>query len=218
LECDRESAFGGVLLLNRKITIDLAKKISQSFFELIIAPEYDLKSLDILKLKKNLIILKNKNIKKNKKEFRSTIFGTLYQETDKTKIDKKFVRLVTNKKTTKSMLDDLIFSLKVSKHLKSNAIVLSRNKQTVGLSCGQTSRIEAVKLAIKKMNANFKINKVVCASDGFFPFTDSVQLLNKSNCKVIAQPAGSVNDRKVINYSIKNQLSLYFCKNRLFKH
>ena len=104
------------------------------------------------------------------------------------------------------------------KHLKSNAIVLTKNKQTIGLGSGQTNRIDALNTAIKNKKLYFGNRSFVCASDGFFPFTDSIRLLNKNNCKVIAQPSGSISDFNVINYAIKEKISLYFIKNRLFKH
>ena len=126
--------------------------------------------------------------------------------------------LVSNKKGSAKSIDDLIFSLKVAKHLKSNAIVLSRNKQTLGLGHGHTNRVDALYHAIKNMNKYFNKGIFVCASDGFFPFVDSINLLNKNGCNAVAQPAGSINDNVVISFSIKNKISLYFTKNRLFKH
>ena len=111
-----------------------------------------------------------------------------------------------------------IFALKVVKHLKSNAVVLTRNKQTIGLGHGQTNRVDALNSAIRNMNKYFKKGKFVCASDGFFPFVDSINILNRNGCKTLAQPSGSINDDLIISYSIKNKISLYFTKNRLFKH
>ena len=125
---------------------------------------------------------------------------------------------MSKKKSSNKSINDLIFSLKVVKHLKSNAIVLSRNKQTLGLGHGQTNRVDALKAAIKNMNKYFRKGFFVCASDGFFPFTDSINLLNKNGCHVVVQPSGSINDKRVIAFSIKNKISLYFSKNRLFKH
>ena len=126
--------------------------------------------------------------------------------------------LVTKKKASTKSVNDLIFSLKVAKHLKSNAIVLSRNKQTLGLGHGHTNRVDALYNAIKNMNKYFKKGTFVCASDGFFPFIDSINILNRNGCNAVAQPGGSINDKVIISYSIKNKISLYFTKNRLFKH
>jgi len=217
-ESDPKSAFGGIILLNRKVSYKLAKRIFKNFYEMIAASDYDQAAIKMLEKKKNLILLKIPNIKKKTIEYRSTLFGDLYQTTDLDPINKKFLSLVSKKKGSKKSIDDLIFSLKIVKHLKSNAIVLSRNKQTLGLGHGQTNRVDALNLSIKNMNKYFKKGKFVCVSDGFFPFTDSINLLNKNSCNVVAQPSGSINDKIIISYSIRNKISLYFIKNRLFKH
>ena len=106
--------------------------------------------------------------------------------------------------------------MKVAKHLKSNAVVLSGNKQTLGVGHGQTNRVDALKFALKNMKKYFKKRFFVCASDGFFPFTDSINLLNKNGCNVVAQPSGSINDKIVVSFCIKNKISLYFTTNRIF--
>ena len=217
-ESDPKSAFGGIILLNRKVTSRLAKKIYNNFYEMIVALDFNQDALKILRKKKNLIILKIPNIKRSSLEYRSTLFGDLFQTTDLNSINRKFLNLVSTKKGSTKSIDDLIFSLKVAKHLKSNAIVLSRNKQTLGLGHGHTNRVDALYSAIKNMNKYFKKGAFVCASDGFFPFLDSINLLNRNKCNAIAQPGGSINDKVIISFSIKNKISLYFTKNRLFKH
>ncbi len=217
-ESDPKSAFGGIILLNRKVTSRLAIKICKNFYEMIVALDFDRDALKILERKKNLIILKIPNIKKTVLEYRSTIFGDLYQTRDLDPINRKFLRLVSKKKGSTKTIDDLIFSLKVAKHLKSNTVVLSRNKQTLGLGHGHTNRVDALYYAIKNMNKYFKKGNFVCASDGFFPFVDSINLLNRNRCNAVAQPGGSINDKKIISFSIKNKISLYFTRNRLFKH
>ena len=215
---DPKSAFGGIILVNKKINLHLAKKIYKRFFEMVVAPSFDKNAIILLKQKKNLILLKIPNIKKQNIEYKSTLFGDLYQTKDLTPINKNFISLVSNLNTSSNLMEDLIFSLKVAKHLKSNAVVLSRNKQTIGLGQGQTNRVDALKFAIKNKNLYFKKKNFVCASDGFFPFTDSIKILNKNGCRVIAQPGGSIKDNHIILFSIKNKISLYFIKNRLFKH
>ena len=217
-ESDPKSAFGGIILLNRKVTSRLAIKICKNFYEIIVALDFDRDALKILERKKNLIILKIPNIKKTVLEYRSTIFGDLYQTRDLDPITRKFLRLVSKKKGSTKSINDLIFSLKVAKHLKSNTVVLSRNKQTLGLGHGHTNRVDALYYAIKNMNKYFKKGNFVCASDGFFPFVDSINLLNRNGCNAVAQPGGSINDKKIISFSIKNKISLYFTRNRLFKH
>ncbi|MAJ85393.1 MAG: hypothetical protein CL687_00260 [Candidatus Pelagibacter sp.] len=217
-ESDPKSAFGGIIFLNREVNLNLAKKIKEKFFEMIVSVNFKKDALDLLKTKKNLILIKIPNLKKYTHDYRSTIFGDLYQSVDLTPINKKFLTLVSNKKATLATMEDLVFSLKVVKHLKSNAIALSKDKQTVGLGHGQTNRVDALNFAIKNKNKYFKNKSFVCASDGFFPFTDSIKLLSKKGCKVIAQPNGSINDNKIIEFANNNKISLYFIKNRLFKH
>ena len=218
IEADKKSAFGGIVFFNRKVSKRLAKKISSIFLEVIVAPDYENEAFNTLSKKKNMILLKIKKFKIPEKEFRSTLFGTIYQNINSNKINKNFFKLVAYKSVSKKILDDLVFSARVAKHLKSNAIVLSKNKQTIGLGCGQTNRVDSLNIAIKKNKSNFNIKNFVCVSDGFFPFTDSLKLLNINNCKVIAQPFGSIGDENNISYANKNRLSLYSLKNRLFKH
>ncbi len=215
---DPKSAFGGIILLNRKVKSKLAKKIFKNFYEMVVALDFDKDARKILGKKTNLILLKLPHIIKSKVQYRSTLFGDLYQTADLEPIDKKFIKLASKKKASTNSINDLIFSLKVAKHLKSNAVVLSRNKQTLGLGHGQTNRVDALNIAIKNMNKYFKKKFFVCASDGFFPFTDSMSILNKNRCSVLAQPPGSINDQLIVSFSIKNKISLYFTKNRLFKH
>ena len=215
---DSKSAFGGIIFLNRKVNLNLAKIIYKFFFEMVVAPDFDQASFNLLKKKKNLILLKTPKIKNESTEYRSTLFGNLYQTKDFTSINKKFLTLASDKKTSTKLIDDLVFSLKVVKHLKSNAIVLTSNKQTVGLGLGQTNRVDALKFAIKNKQTYFKNKSFVCASDGFFPFTDSLKLLNLNGCYALAQPSGSINDDKIISFSNKKNMPLYFIKNRLFKH
>ena len=112
----------------------------------------------------------------------------------------------------------MIFALKVVKHLKSNAIVLSHNLQTVGIGCGQTNRVDSLEIALRRYKNKFKSKNFVCASDGFFPFTDSLKILKKNKCNVVGQPSGSINDNKNINFANKNKITLYHINNRLFKH
>ena len=174
--------------------------------------------MKIYKINLRLILLKIPKIKKQNIEYRSPLLGDLYQTKDLTPINKRFLNLVSVKIASLKSIDDLIFSLKVAKHLKSNAVVLSKNKQTLGLGHGQTNRFDALNSAMRNMKKYFKTKSFVCASDGFFPFTDSIKLLNKNGCNVVAQPKGSINDKKIISFSIENKISLYFIKNRLFKH
>ena len=217
-KCDEKSAFGGVVLMNRKINIELANKLSKFFFEIIVATDFDRLALEKLKEKKKLVLLKINNLNYERTDYKSTIFGKLYKRYSLDLINKNFIKSVSKKKASEKIIKDLLFSLKVVKHLKSNAIVLSKDKQTIGLGIGQTNRVDSLKIAISNMKTNFKSKDFVCASDGFFPFTDSLKILLKHNCKCLGQPSGSINDEKIIKYASEKDLPIYFIKNRLFKH
>jgi len=219
LQSDPISAFGGVVVFNKKINKLLAKKINNMFFEAVVAPKIDNDSLEALSTKKKLIIIDSKDLKnKNKKVFKSVNSGALYQEENNYKITKSKIKLVSNKSVSKKIKDDLIFAFKVVKHVKSNAIVLVNNKQTLGIGAGQMSRIDSTRMAIIKYKDLFKNRTFVSASDAFFPFVDNIKLLLKLNCKAIIQPGGSINDDKIIEYAKSKNTSLYFVKNRVFKH
>ena len=215
---DPISAFGGIVLLNRDVNHELAKIISRSFFEIILAKKFQKQSQKLLKVKKNLILLEIEKLQIPQKSARSTIFGQLNQNENNDKLNSSFIKLVSRKAAPKKTIEDIVFALKVVKHVNSNSIVISKDKQTIGIGGGQTNRIDALKSAIFNMKKFFNKKNFVCVSDGFFPFTDSIKMLKKNNCNVIAQPYGSVNDDKIIEFSVQNNISLYFTKNRLFRH
>tara|TARA_Y100001970_G_scaffold286120_1_gene407500 strand:+ start:15277 stop:16785 length:1509 start_codon:yes stop_codon:yes gene_type:complete len=219
LNADPISSFGGVVLINRNVNEALAKQINKRFFEILVSPELKKKSIDILKNKKKLIIINSSNLKEDEKLIKKSVLsGTLYQEVNKFKLNKSKIKNVTSKKCSEKTINDLIFAFKIAKHVKSNAIVLAQNKQTVGIGAGQMSRIDATRLALMKNKDHSKNKKFVCASDAFFPFEDNIKLLQKKGCKAILQPSGSINDKKIINFCEKYGLPLFFIKNRVFKH
>ena len=219
VECDPVSAFGGIVLVNRKIDKNLAELIHDKFYEVILAPKFNTLSLKVLSSKKKLIIIDSSNLKKiNNTIFKSVNSGTLYQDFNSYKISKSEIQLVSKKKSSNKIVEDLLFAYKVAKHVKSNAIIFARNKQTIGIGAGQMSRLDSTRMAILKYKDNFNHKNFVCASDAFFPFTDNIKKLLKLDCKAIIQPGGSKNDNKIIEYAIKKNASLYFIKNRVFKH
>ncbi|MDB4860172.1 bifunctional phosphoribosylaminoimidazolecarboxamide formyltransferase/IMP cyclohydrolase [Alphaproteobacteria bacterium] len=219
LESDPISAFGGVVLFNRKINKNLAKILLKNFYEVIVATKYSQGSLDILKSKKRLIVIDSSVLKENKNTvYKSVNSGTLYQQLNSYKVSKSEIKLVSKKKSSNKILEDLIFAYKVAKHVKSNAIVLANNKQTLGIGAGQMSRVDSTKVALMKYRQFFKNKSFVCASDAFFPFTDNIQRLLKFTCTGIIQPGGSINDNKIISFANKQRASLYFVNNRVFKH
>ena len=219
LEADPISSFGGIIALNRSVDESLAKKICRNFVEIVIASSFDKKALRIFKDKKRLILIKlNKDTLNKMYEIKSINGGYLEQEKNLTKINKKLLVRASNYKSKPSQLNDLIFALKICKHVKSNAIVLCKNKKTIGIGAGQMSRIDACKIAIKKCSTKEKQAGFVAASDAFFPFTDNIKLLLKNNCQAIVEPSGSINDGRIIEYVNKKKIPLYFSKNRFFKH
>jgi phosphoribosylaminoimidazolecarboxamide formyltransferase/IMP cyclohydrolase len=206
-------------LFNRKIEKGLAKLLFNNFYEVLVSTKFNKEAINILKSKKKLIIIDSSTLKeKNNKIFKSVKSGVLYQEFNSFKISKSEIELVSKKKAPDKILNDLIFAYKVAKHVKSNAIVLVNNKQTLGIGAGQMSRVDSTKIAIMKYKQFFKDKNFVCASDAFFPFTDNIQRLLKLKCAGVIQPGGSINDNKIINYTNKKNASLYFVKNRVFKH
>ncbi|MDC0192622.1 bifunctional phosphoribosylaminoimidazolecarboxamide formyltransferase/IMP cyclohydrolase [Alphaproteobacteria bacterium] len=218
-ECDPISAFGGIVGFNKKINIDLAKILKKYFFEVIIGKGFDIKSRELFASKKNLILINSKNFKIDKKlEIRSINNGFLKQQKNLKPINKTNIQSVSIRKSKDRELNDLIFALKICKHIKSNSIVIAKNLQTLGIGAGQMSRIDAVKISISKISKKFQTKRFVAASDAFFPFNDSIKLLIKKNCKAIIQPKGSKNDGNVIKLANEKKISLYFVNYRFFKH
>ena len=215
--CDPISSFGGIIIFNRIVDKKISLRIINNFYEIIIAPNFTKESLKVFNNKKNLILIKSKNIRiDNKMDVRSISGGYLFQNRNNVIITKKDIKLVSKKSVNNKLLEDLIFAFKVCKHVKSNAIVLVKNQQTIGIGAGQMSRVDATKIA--KSKKKYKKTSCVAASDAFFPFTDNVKLLIKNNCKAIIQPKGSINDKKIINYLNYKKIPLYFSKYRFFKH
>ena len=218
LKCDPVSAFGGVIAFNKKLETKTAKEIVKLFTEVVIAPSFDKTALDILSTKKNIIIIKYKNSKKNPISLRSSGNFILIQEKDKKKITRKELSSKTITKASEKQINNLLFAFTVAKFVNSNAIVLANNLSTVGIGVGQTNRVDSAKQAVLKMNNNFnKINPVL-ASDGFFPFPDIIEICAKSNISAIIQPGGSLNDKLVIEAAEKNKIPLIFTGYRHFKH
>jgi len=219
LEGDPVSAFGGVLISNKKIDLFTAQEINKLFFEVIIAPDYDNDSLNILKEKKNRIILKQKLINIPKSSVRSCLNGFLVQEKDLKTDSKLELEFVTNRKPAEKSLDDLVFASKICKHTKSNTIVLARNSQLISSGTGQTSRVDALNQSINKAKAfGFDLKGAVMASDAFFPFPDCVEIADKVGIESIIQPGGSIKDSLSINYCNNNNLAMVFTGIRHFKH
>ena len=214
---DPESAFGGVLVCNAEIDKDTANAINEIFFEVLIAPAFSIEALEILKTKKNRIILQLKQQPERKEQFKSVLNGVLVQGIDEGNYTEW--KESGGRDTTIIEKEDLVFANLVCKHLKSNSIALVKNKQLIGKGCGQTSRIDALRHAIEKaMQFNFDLTGAVLASDAFFPFDDCVKIAHQAGIVSFIQPGGSIRDADSIAYCKENNLSMVLTGMRHFKH
>lgn len=219
LACDPVSAFGGVLIANGAIDKNTAEKINKIFLEVIIAPGYDEEALDILRSKKNRIILKAKDLTMPSVRYRSALNGVLAQQADNSVEKVGDFKIVTDTKPTEQQLNDLEFALKVVKHSKSNAIVLAKDGQLCASGIGQTSRVDSLKQAIEKAQAfGFDLNGAVMASDAFFPFADCVEIAHKAGIVAVVHPGGSVRDQDSVDYCNAHSVAMAMTGIRHFKH
>ncbi len=216
---DPISAFGGILITNANIDEATAKEINTLFFEVLIAPSFDSAALDILKTKKNRMLLQSHSFKFPEKNFRSLLNGVVEQDRDwKTDLIAD-MRQVTKLAPTEQEYTDLEFANKIVKHLKSNTIVLAKNKQLLAAGTGQTSRVDALKQAIEKAAAfGFDLHGSVMASDAFFPFPDCVEIAHNAGVTSVIHPGGSINDEKSIAFCDGNNMSMVLTGTRHFKH
>lgn len=214
---DPESAFGGVLVCNGTVDSATANAINEIFFEVLIAPSYEQAALDILRTKKNRILLQQKKQLETTHQFKSLLNGVLMQQNDTGNFEKW--EEVGGRETSATEREDLVFANLVCKHLKSNAIALVKNKQLVGKGCGQTSRIDSLRQSIDKAKQfNFDLKGAVLASDAFFPFNDCVQLGHEAGIEAYIQPGGSIRDKDSVEYCQFNNLALVMTGMRHFKH
>ena len=219
LEADPVSAFGGVLITNQEVDRTTAEEINKIFFEVIIAPSYNKDALEILKSKKNRVILIQKEVILPKSQFRTVLNGVLSQDKDLQTDQISDMKTVTTLSPTENELSDLKFASKVCKHTKSNTIVFVKNKQLLSSGVGQTSRVDALKQAITKAkNFNFDLNGAVMASDAFFPFPDCVEIADSEGVKCVIQPGGSIKDNLSIDYCNNNEMKMVITGYRHFKH
>lgn len=216
---DPVSAFGGVLISNTPIDKITAEAIHQLFCEVVIAPAFDAAALDILKGKKNRILLVQKQTTLPSSTVRTCLNGVLVQDKDTITDRVADLESKTNAKATPEQIEDLIFASKICKHTKSNTIVLAKNKQLCASGTGQTSRVDALKQAIEKAkNFGFDLGDAVMASDAFFPFPDCVAIADDAGIKAVIQPGGSIKDQLSIDYCNENNIAMVFTGTRHFKH
>jgi phosphoribosylaminoimidazolecarboxamide formyltransferase/IMP cyclohydrolase len=216
---DPVSAFGGILITNVEVDAATAELMHGLFFEVVIAPSYNAAALEILKKKKNRVILIQKPCEFPKRQFRSLLNGVLEQDKDLSTQAASDMESVTDKKPTEAEFEDLVFANKLVKHTKSNTIVLAKNKQLLASGCGMTSRVDALNFAITKSKSfNFDLNGAVMASDAFFPFPDCVEIAHNEGINAVVQPGGSIKDGESIDYCNNNGMAMVVTGVRHFKH
>jgi phosphoribosylaminoimidazolecarboxamide formyltransferase/IMP cyclohydrolase len=216
---DPVSAFGGILIANTEIDKPTAEEIHELFCEVVIAPSYSDEALEILKGKKNRIILVQNEVALPETLVRTCLNGVLVQDKDSKTDTKEDLTPATEKQPTNEEIEDLLFASKLCKHTKSNTIVLAKNKQLCASGTGQTSRVDALNQAIQKAQSfNFDLNGAVMASDAFFPFPDCVEIADKAGIKSVIQPGGSIKDQLSIDYCNANGMSMVMTGTRHFKH
>lgn len=215
---DSISAFGGVIAINQPCDDLLAKEISKVFVEIILAPAFTKKSLDILSKKKNLRVLEVGNIEPRDQllEVRNIVGGLIVQETDTSILSKNKLEIVTELEPSEEEINTMLFGWKVLKHIKSNGILIVKENTTVGVGAGQVSRVDSVDIAIKKSGTEIK-ESFLC-SDAFFPFRDSIDKIAGSGIKAVLQPGGSIRDNEVISACNEHGIAMVFTGQRCFKH
>ncbi|MFA4844493.1 MAG: bifunctional phosphoribosylaminoimidazolecarboxamide formyltransferase/IMP cyclohydrolase [Candidatus Margulisiibacteriota bacterium] len=220
LACDPVSAFGGIIAANRRVDEVTAKEVAALFVEVIIAPSYTPKALDILKTKPNLRIMEmgEKSINKPFKglDYKRVSGGLLVQEPDLAQLGINEIKVVTKREPTMAEMEDLFFAWGVAKYVKSNTIVYVKDGKTVGIGAGQMSRIDAAEIGVKKSGG--KVKDSVLASDAFFPFSDVVELAAKEGITAIIQPGGSKRDQESIDKANEAGIAMVFTGRRHFRH
>jgi phosphoribosylaminoimidazolecarboxamide formyltransferase / IMP cyclohydrolase len=229
LDCDRTSAFGGIVALNRKLDAEAAKAITEIFTEVIIAPEATEDAIKIVAAKKNLRLLVAGGLPDPRAKgltVKSVAGGLLVQSRDNAVVDEMQLKTVTKRVPSEAELADLRFAFRVAKHVKSNTIVYAKNRATVGIGAGQMSRVDAARIAARKAEDAAKEMKLrapltkgsVVASDAFFPFPDGLLAAIEAGATAVIQPGGSVNDDKVIAAANEHNVAMVFTGTRHFRH
>ncbi|MFP4457830.1 MAG: bifunctional phosphoribosylaminoimidazolecarboxamide formyltransferase/IMP cyclohydrolase, partial [Clostridia bacterium] len=216
-EADSKSIFGGIVALNRPINELVAKELIKIFLDVVIAPKVSEEAKLILSQKKNMRVLEiDMKEKANKVEVKSVLGGYLVQESDNLPMVDEPWEIVTGKELDKKEIEDVQFAWKLIKHVKSNSIVVVKDKATLGIGCGQVNRIDAAKYALDR--GSDKCKGAVLASDGLFPFDDVVKEAAKYGIKTIIQPGGSIRDQESIDAAKEFGITMVFTKTRHFKH
>ena len=222
---DPVSSFGGIIALNRVLDLDVAEKIKQSFFEVIIAPDITNEAKNLLSAKKNMrILICDFNENHNNLDIRSVAGGFLVQDRDELVVTEDNLEIVTKKQPSEIEIANMVFAFKAVKHVRSNAVLFAKDQMSIAIGAGQMSRVDSVRIASLKLedfyqnNKNLNKDNLVLASDAFFPFADGVILAANAGVKAIIQPGGSVRDEEVIKKADELNIAMAFTKIRHFKH
>lgn len=219
LAADPISAFGGILITNQTVDLATAQEINQLFYEVLIATDFQADALTLLQQRKQRILLKIKDFYAPSKTFRSLLNGVILHDTDlktETQLD---LKVVTEKAPSPTEIDDLLFANTVAKHLKSNTITLVKDRQLLGMGCGQTSRVDALQQAIAKArHFGFSLTGAVMASDAFFPFPDCVEIAHEAGISAVIQPGGSIKDQDSIDFCNAHDMAMVTTGVRHFRH
>ncbi|MFC1771169.1 bifunctional phosphoribosylaminoimidazolecarboxamide formyltransferase/IMP cyclohydrolase, partial [Candidatus Margulisiibacteriota bacterium] len=216
-DSDPLSAFGSIVGLNKIVDLKTAKEIAKTFVEAVIAPDFDAEALKLLKKKPSIRLIKyNKNNKDSGIAYKHIKGGFLVQTKDNSENAPYDLKCVTIKKCTTKIQNDLLFANQIVKHVKSNAIVIVKEGQILGVGAGQMSRVDAMEIALRK--AGKKAQDSALASDAFFPFKDAIELAAKAGVKAIIQPGGSKRDKEVIDCCNENNICMLTTGVRHFKH
>ncbi len=219
LAADPVSAFGGILISNTEIDEATAREISDLFYEVLIAPGYQEGALKLLTKKKKRIILRIRTFDRPERQFKALLNGVLVQDSDLKREQATDLTTVTHSAPTDAEVADLIFANVCAKHLKSNTIALVRGRQLIGMGCGQTSRVDALRQAIAKARSfGFETEGAVMASDAFFPFPDCVEIAHEAGIHAVIQPGGSIKDQDSIDYCNDHDMAMVLTGVRHFKH
>jgi phosphoribosylaminoimidazolecarboxamide formyltransferase/IMP cyclohydrolase len=218
---DTVSPFGGIVVVNKPLDLATATAIDKIFTEIIIAPEFDEDALELLTAKKNRRLIRiRRNVSKSETiTYRSIFGGVLKQDADLEAFDQSTFKIVTERTPTESELKDLLFSWKVVRHVKSNAIVYAKDGRTLGIGSGQTSRVDSSEIAVAKAEKEgLTLEGAAIASDAFFPFSDGVEAAAAAGVTAVIQPGGSIRDEEVIAKANELGLCMIFTGTRHFKH